>query len=347
MRATTIEAACLFTVLAFSDAPAHAPVATGYGGDMVAAAEAFLATLDDDARAKGVFAFDDEERFNFHYIPRARNGLPLEDMSQEQRSAAHLLMQSVLSSQGYLKATGVMQLEGILGALENRPGRRNPEDYYFSIFGTPASDAAWGWRFEGHHISLNFTSVTGDVLVTTPAFMGSNPHVVGGGPNAGWRLLGAEEDLARALLSLLNDGQRQQAVIADSAPRDVITGADRQASLERFEGLPAQEMNDVQRDALMQLVGEYLHNMRPEIARAQMEKIHSAGVSNLYFAWAGSLQRGEGHYYRVHGPTILLEYDNVQGGANHVHSVWRNLTDDFGGDLLRKHYEESDHHQDR
>lgn len=346
MRAMKIEAACLVAVLALSDIPAHAPVATGYGGDMVAAAEAFLATLDDEARARGVFAFDDEERFNFHFIPRARNGLPLEDMTQEQRSTAHLLMQSVLSSQGYLKATGVMQLEGILGALENRPGRRNPEDYYFSIFGTPASDAAWGWRFEGHHISLNFTSVTGDVVVTTPAFMGSNPHVVVGGPHAGRRLLGAEEDLARALLSMLNGEQREKAVIADSAPRDIITGADRQASLERFEGLPAREMNDVQREALMQLVGEYVHNMRPEIARAQMEEIHAAGVDNLYFAWAGSLQRGEGHYYRVHGPSILLEYDNVQGGANHVHSVWRDSSDDFGGDLLRKHYEQSDHHQD-
>ncbi len=139
MRAMKIEVACLVAFLVFSDIPARAPLATGYGGDMVAAAEAFLATLDGDARAKGVFAFDDEERFNFHFIPRARNGLPLDDMTQEQRSAAHLLLQSVLSSQGYLKATGVMQLEGILGVLENRPGRRNPEDYYFSIFGTPAS----------------------------------------------------------------------------------------------------------------------------------------------------------------------------------------------------------------
>ena len=341
---TGLIAVCFAVSLTSSDSRPWRPLTPGYGGDAAEVAQAFLESLDDAARTRAVFPFDGEERFDWHFVPRERKGLPLEAMTPDQRRAAHALLQSVLSSQGYLKATGVMQLEGILGALTNST-RRNPEDYYFQIFGTPGHDDPWGWRFEGHHISLNFTSPTNDVTVTTPSFLGSNPHEVRGGPYAGWRLLGAEEDRARELLALLNEAQRTKAIIADSAPRDIITGNDRQARLERFEGLPASEMNDVQREALLYLIGEYVHNARPDIARAQMEKIHEAGIDNLYFAWAGSVRRGEGHYYRVHGPTVLLEYDNTQGNANHVHSVWRDLEDDFGEDLLRKHYEQHDHHQ--
>jgi hypothetical protein len=349
MRASKTEwesliAVCFLVFLMASDSRPWRSAPSSYGGDVAAAAEAFLGSLDDATRARAVFPFDGEERFDWHFIPRERKGLPLKDMTGEQRTAAHVLMQSVLSSQGYLKATGVMQLEGILGALTNS-ARRDPEDYYFQIFGTPGQDDPWGWRFEGHHISLNFTSATNEMTVATPAFMGSNPAEVRGGPFAGWRLLGAEEDRARTLLGMLSEAQRAKAIIADTAPRDIITGNDRHARLERFEGLPASEINDIQREALLYLIGEYVHNARPDIARARMEKIHEAGIDNLYFAWAGSVRRGEGHYYRVHGPTVLIEYDNTQGNANHVHSVWRDLEDDFGEDLLRKHYEESDHQQ--
>jgi hypothetical protein len=175
--------------------------------------------------------------------------------------------------------------------------------------------------------------------------MGSNPHVVGEGPNAGRRLLGAEEDLARDLMALLTDAQLQRVIIEAEAPRDIVTGNARIVELDEFEGLPVSEMNDEQRQALMHVIEEYLNNAVADIADAEMDRIHEAGLENLHFAWAGSTERGEGHYYRIHGPTVLIEYDNVQGGANHVHSVWRDPSNDFGDDLLRRHYEEAEHHQ--
>lgn len=313
--------------------------------EMTSAARAYLSTLGADARERGTWELDADQRFDWHFIPREREGLPLKDMTPDQREAAHRLLGSVLSSQGYLKATGVQQLEGILGGIEGRPDFRDPEDYYVNIFGEPSAEAAWAWRFEGHHISMNVTAAGGDVPSMTPTFMGSNPHVVREGTSAGWSLLAAEEGLARDLMALLDDRRRATAIIQAEAPRDIITGNERRVSLDRYEGLRASEMTEAQRAALMTLIEEYLHNARHDIAHTEMERIREAGLENLYFAWAGPTERGEGHYYRVHGPTILIEYDNVQGGANHVHSVWRDPQNDFGDDLLRRHYEEADHHR--
>ena len=313
------------------------------GGHMAAAADVFIETLSTDQRDQGTWELDAEQRFDWHFIPRARYGVLLKDMNVEQRTAAHGLLQSVLSSQGYLKATGVMQLEGILGQIEGRPERRDPEDYYFNIFGTPSEDGAWAWRFEGHHISMNFAAAGGELPSVTPAFLGSNPAVVREGPNAGRRLLGAEEDLARELMALFTDAQLRTVIIEAEAPRDIITGNARTVELDQFEGLPASEMNDTQTHALMHVIEEYLNNSDADVADAQMQRIHEAGLENLHFAWAGSTERGEGHYYRIHGPTVLIEYDNTQGGANHVHSVWRDPQNDFGDDLLRRHYEEVEH----
>ena len=266
-------------------------------------------------------------------------------MASEQRVAAHALLKSVLSSQGYLKATGVMQLEGVLGMIEERPERRDPEDYYFNIFGDPTDGRGWAWRFEGHHISLNFTAAGDGLPSVTPAFFGSNPHVVPEGPNAGQRLLGAEEELARELMGLLDQGQVQATIFEAEAPRDIFTGNSREASMESYQGIPISDLTSEQRGAFLELLEEYLHNAKHDVAHAQMKRIEEAGMDNLYFGWAGSTEPGEGHYYRIHGPTILIEYDNVQGGANHVHSVWRDFQNDFGADLLRRHYEEADHHQ--
>ncbi len=343
----TLGAAFLTVMLAAAFlAPALEPPPAADGARMATAAEAYVGTLGSGERDRGTWQLDAEQRFDWHFVPRDRYGVRLKDMSPEQRTAAHGLLQSVLSSQGYLKATGVMQLEGILGQIEGRPDRRDPEDYYFNIFGTPSSDGPWAWRFEGHHISMNFTAAGSAPPSVTPAFVGSNPHVVGEGPNAGRRLLGAEEDLARELLALLSDAQLRTAIIEAEAPRDIVTGNARAVELDRFEGLPASEMNDAQSHALMHVIEEYLSNARTEVADTEMDRIHEAGLENLYFAWAGSTERGEGHYYRIHGPTLLIEYDNVQGGANHVHSVWRDPQNDFGDDLLRRHYEEAEHHQD-
>ena len=311
---------------------------------MEEAAQAFLDLLDDEAHALAQRPFEDEERFNWHFVPRQRNGLPLKAMNEAQRKATHALLQSALSEQGYRKATDVITLEGILGVLENNPTRRDPEQYYVMIFGAPSEDAPWGWRFEGHHLSLNFSSVTNEVVATTPAFFGANPATVPSGERKGWRVLATEEDRARTLLGLLDDTQRARALIATTAPRDIITGNDRHARMERFEGLPASAMTPAQRDTLLRLVKAYTHNMPPDAAATAWHRIEEAGIGKLHFAWAGSMQRGEGHYYRIHGPTLLLEYDNTQNNANHIHTVWRGFDNDFGEDLLRKHYEENDHH---
>jgi len=313
--------------------------------EMADAAANYLGTLSTAETDRGTWALDDDARFDWHFIPREREGLPLKDMTDPQRAAAHGLLQSILSSQGYLKAVGVMQLEGILGAIEGRPERRDPEDYYVSVFGAPSVETPWAWRYEGHHLSLNFTSVPGEFPSVTPAFIGSNPHVVGEGPHSGMRLLGAEEAHVRELISLLTDAQMGVARLDVEAPSDIVTGNARRVELGAFDGLPVSDMTEGQRGAFMRLLGEYVLNVDTEVARMELGRIEAAGLENLHFAWAGGMDPGEGHYFRIHGPTILIEYDNVQGGANHVHTVWRDPENDFGDDILRRHYEEAEHHQ--
>lgn len=302
----------------------------------------FLSTLDDAGRGRAMMAFESEERFNWHFVPRERLGLPLEEMTLAQRSAAHDLLRAALSDRGYLKATGVFFVESVLRALEDGNPGRNPERYYLTVFGDPAAEEPWGWRLEGHHLSLNYTSAGGGLAVT-PAFIGSNPARVPSGPYAGYRLLGEEEDLGRALLAALTPAQRTRAVLSAEAPEEIVTGASRRAELEQFEGIPVSEMTEAQRGLLLRLLESYTGNMSREVARAQMEQIEAAGVDRLYFAWAGSAEPGAAHYYRIHGPTLLIEYDNSQNDANHVHTVWRDLRNDFGEDLLRAHYERHQH----
>lgn len=313
------------------------------GASMAQAANEFIATLNDEQRERTVFAFEDEERFNFHYTPVPRLGLPLKEMRMEQLRAAHALLRTALSSRGYLKATSVMELEAVLRAIEAPQWNRDRALYYVSIFGTPEEGEAWGWRFEGHHLSLNYTSVTNELTTTTPAFFGANPAEVRTGPTTGLRVLGAEEDLGRRLVLMLDAAQREQAIITEEAPREIITRNNREAALDTFEGLSAGEMNPAQRDVLWAIVEEFIQNHRPDLARKQLDKIDQAGFENVHFAWAGGVEPGKQHYYRVHGPTVLIEFDNTQGDGNHIHSVLRDLTDDFGEDLLRKHYDEHPH----
>lgn len=309
--------------------------------EMVEAARAFLELLGNgDPGSDARFVFEDEERFNWHFVPRERSGLALEHMTVEQRSAAHGLLRSVLSSQGYLKATQIMFLESVLREIEERGPRRDPENYYLSVFGTPSEDEPWGWRFEGHHLSLNYTSV-GDGLAVTPAFMGANPEEVTLGHATGLRVLASEEDLARALVRSLTASQLARAMLSETAPDDILTGNDRRPKIGEPEGLPASEMTSEQAALLRRVIQEYVHNVTHDVAAEQMARIDEAGFGNLHFAWAGSLDPDQPHYYRIQGPTVVFEYDNTQNGARHPHSVWRDLTNDFGEDLLKKHYDES------
>jgi hypothetical protein len=311
--------------------------------DMADAAKQFLAALTPEQQAKATFEFKNDERFNWHFIPRERKGLPFKEMNSEQRHLALALLQSALSEKGYLKATNVMlTVEQVLRELENQSARRDPGRYCLTLFGNPAK-SPWGWRMEGHHLSLNFTVGDDHLPAITPSFFGSNPAEVPHGPHKGLRNFAAEEDLGRQLVKSLDDEQRKTAVLGGDAPGDILTGASRKADRLQPLGIAAARLTKSQQELLWSLLKEYVHKYRSEIADAEWKKIQAAGVEQLHFAWAGALEPRQKHYYRIQGPAFLIEYDNTQNDANHVHTVWRDLENDFGGDLLRKHYEQVPH----
>jgi hypothetical protein len=311
--------------------------------EMAEAAQNFLASLGPELKAQATFTLTDTERENWHFIPRDRKGLSLKEMSPAQRHLAHALLASSLSHRGYLQATTIMSLEDILRDLEQGRGPvRDPERYFVSVFGEPGAKAVWGWRFEGHHVSLNFTLANGAVT-GTPSMFGTNPAEVRTGPRAGLRVLGREEDLGRTLVRSLNDEQRKEAIISSTAPADVLSVPGQRAKLLEPPGLSASKLTPVQRDTLKQIVAEYVHRCREELAATDLAKIEAAGWDKLQFAWAGSIEPGQGSYYRVQGPSFILELDNTQNNANHIHAVWRDFANDFGEDLLKRHYEQSPH----
>ena len=323
--------------LLLTSAYVRIPAATTMGRT----AKAFLNSLDAAQRAKATFTFQDDERLNWHFIPRPRKGLPLREMTPAQKPLAQALLAAGLSQSGYIKATSIMSLEDILRILEKDSGeRRNPEGYYFSVFGEPGETGTWGYRVEGHHMAQNFTVVNGKVA-DSPSFFGTNPALVKEGPRQGLRVLAAEEDRARDLLMALDEGQQKTAILDSTALKDIITMASRKAALDgQPSGLPAAKMNSKQLDLLQKLLEEYAANMPDQLADARREMIKKAG-KNVHFAWTGVKEKGGPHYYRVQASSFLVEYDNTQNNANHVHSVWRNFNGDFGMDLLGQHLQSS------
>lgn len=305
---------------------------------MVGAAKNFLASLTPEQSNKAVMPFESEERFKWFYVPIERKGLPIREMTQSQRHLASALLASALSQAGYQKATTIMSLEEVLRVLEKDSGeRRNPEKYYFSIFGTPDEKKAWGLRVEGHHLSVNFAVANGKVA-SSPLFLGSNPAEVREGPRKGLRVLHAEEDLGRSLMTSLTPAQRDQATVDKTAYKDILTTNTRKAALDgKPSGLPASKLTAKQRQLLDDLLHEYVHNVPDDVAASREAQIKAAG-SNIWFAWAGEVERFKPHYYRVQTSTFLIEYDNTQNEANHIHSVWRDFNGDFGEDLLQQHY---------
>jgi len=318
---------------------------------MAQTANAFLSSLSTEERAQVQFKFTDEdERLFWHFIPtddiprrynRPRRGLIIGKMNPAQRSLAMALLSAGLTQSGFIKVAQIMSLEDVLRVMEkDTAGRRDPQKYHFSVFGEPSESGAWSYRMEGHHVSLHFTVVKGKVA-GSPTFLGANPHEVREGPRAGLRVLGREEDLARELLLSLTPEQRKVAVVTETAYKDILTEASRQAVLEgQPDGLHASKMNAKQRELLKNLLGEYVHNVPPEMAQSRLDKIQKAG-NNIHFAWAGPGEKGAPHYYRIVSPSFLVEYDNTQNGANHSHTVWREFTGDFGLDLLKEHYQTS------
>jgi hypothetical protein len=265
-------------------------------------------------------------------------------MTAAQRTAAHALLRSGLSTRGYETYTAIIQLENVLRVIE-KGGKfqRDPEIYFFSVFGTPDPKGTWGWRVEGHHISVHFTVANGTTIASTPTFAGTNPAEVRDGAEKGKRVLGLQEDSGRALVMALDATQRGTAIIAPKALPEIVTNNTLDINPLSPEGLKASAMTPAQRDLLMRVIDAYAGLMAPEIASERLAAIKSAGLENITFAWAGAVERGQQHYYRVQGPTFLIEYDNAQNDGNHVHSVWRDFKGDFGRDLLREHLRASAH----
>jgi len=319
---------------------------------MATAATKFLAGLTAEQRQQATFPFESEERLRWHFIPTEtfpRKGLTVKEMTDPQRKLAHDLLKAGLSQRGYLTASSIMDLETVLGALEaaqraaatqpprNAPLVRDPVRYFFSVFGTPSATDTWGWRVEGHHVSLHFTVVKGTMVANSPSFFGSNPAEVREGPKKGLRLLAAEEDAARALVDSLDATQKTKAIFDATAPNDMITMANVNISPLSPTGLGADAMTPAQRDLLMKLIDVYAGKMAADIAADRLAKLKKAGIEKIGFAWAGDTAKGQKHYYRIQGPTFLVEYDNTQNDGNHIHSVWRDFNGDFGRDLLREH----------
>jgi hypothetical protein len=277
-----------------------------------------------------------------------RKGVPLKELSDPQRESALRLLQSALSDTGFKKTTAIIKLEGILREVEGRPSDDSYRDqgkYYFSIFGNPASDTVWGWRIEGHHISLNFSARNNSLVSATPGFLGTNPAIVLSGPEKGKYILKDEAELALALLQSLDAKQTAKAIFSDDAPSDIITGADRNAIIKSPRGIFYAELNGDQQKMFIELLSVYINRYTKLFAGIMMKEIETAGLNKLQFAWAGDRLTGIGHphYYRIQGPTIIIEYDNTQNNANHIHTVVRDLKNDFGGDELLEHYKKGRH----
>ncbi|MEM7533728.1 MAG: DUF3500 domain-containing protein [Chloroflexota bacterium] len=352
------------------------------------AASNFLASLSTDQRAKTILPMSDQEsRTEWHYTPTPRNGITFNDMDRNQQRLCQKLVATGLSRSGYVTASTIMGLETTLDRLEGWTTDtwwRDSHLYHLTIFDTPDGQKPWGWRFEGHHISLNYTIAGGRIVAPTPTFFGSNPASSPLGRTSWLRPLGATEDLGRELVYALDEHQRHHAIVTNVAPPDLVslnrpkvlegmlptrtegiedppTVAQQFAGGEHWmkvlgtkpthleavryttkpKGIAASEMTDAQQEIMLALIGEYLYRMPDELAEIEMKSIQARGIENMHFVWAGPTEPQQPHYYRLQGPRFLIEHDNIQNDANHVHSVWRDPENDFGVDVLAHHYEHS------
>ena len=309
---------------------------------MTKAAKRFVESLSGDQRDKTIYEYMDGERIFWYYPPVNRHGIPLRDMDDDQRQLAYSLMETGLTDRSFDQAKLIIEHESVLGPLEKEAGVRSfvrdPDLYYWTVFGDPGSDKEpWGWRVEGHHVSLNF-SLWGDKFISmTPFFFGSNPAEVRKGPKKGLRILDQREDLGYELMNNLDKGQTSKATIYREAPYDILTYNASRVSLPPEEGLPASKMNDTQKDILRNLVNVYVNQVRTDMAQEKLQRLEEEGFDGLHWAWGGTLEQGKEHYYRIHGGNFVVEFDNRQNGANHIHSVWRDVENDFANDVLREH----------
>jgi hypothetical protein len=322
---------------------------------LASAADELLRVLRPESRKELEFSFDDVERRKWSNVPSAalpRRGLAFGKMSESERVAAHRLLQAITSSQGYLKATGIMSLETILHEVQAPALREyfSPDFYFLSFFGRPGVDNEWAIRIDGHHLALHLTVIDGKVA-STPVFLGTEPATVQHGHLAGLRVLGAETMKGFTLRNALTAEQAQLAVLAQELPPDIFTGPGHDDALRTRAGIAASRLQGIQRQLLESLIDEYLDNMHPEVARSHRRKIQEDGFDALHFAWMGPSLFGKPVYYRVHGPSLLIEYDNSLAvgtetkvnDPNHIHTILRVPGNDFADDWLRNHHRQTRH----
>lgn len=325
--------------------------AVAVAAEMAEAARGFVDSLDAAQRDIATFPFAGDERYLWHYTPVVRNGLRLKDMTASQRAAAVRMLNTALSAHGARKAREIIELEAILDEWEGIQNNRmhwlrDPEIYYFSVFGEPGGEEPWGWRAGGHHIGIHATVIASTFVSVLPLFLGANPAEVRHGEHKGVRTLAEEEDLARDLLGRLDAGQKALAIVDPVAPDDILTKNYRIAEPDEIPvgGITLAELRDGQRDGLIGLVRHYVERKTADLAANEWRKIEQDGLDGVRFLWAGPEARGEGHYYALAGPSFVIEYDNTQNEANHIHSVMRSYAGDWGEDLLAAHYTNGHHH---
>lgn len=308
-------------------------------------AVSFLNSLDSEQIIKAKYDFEDQERFRWHYLPATsfkRPGIALTNLDSKQKELVFDLLQANLSKSGYDKTLRIIDLENVLANIENNTDRRDPEKYHVAFYGDP-NKREWAWSFQGHHIALHFT-IIGDEVTFVPRFLGANPAMIKEGSRKGERTLQKEEDLGFDLINSLSESQKAKTIISDHVFGDITTRNSAEARPLDPVGIKNQELNENQKGLLKALISEYLSIMPNDLATHRLERLRKEDLDEIRFAWAGSLKLGAAHYYRVQGKTFLIEFDNSQTNANHIHSVWRDFDSDFGRDLIKEHYQNTDHH---
>jgi hypothetical protein len=305
----------------------------------------FVSSLNETQRKAASFAFNDTTRYEWHYLPASqvkRFGLCIKELDSAQYKNLYSLLKAFLSEQGYKRSRDIMSYEYLLKELEpNNPGRI-PENYFVSFYGNPLKDLAWSWRITGHHLALNYTVVNGQ-LAFAPFFFGVYPATVKSGPMQGRRLFKEEEDLGFDLINSMNRDQKAKAILQSDTYNDIVTRASIHVDPLEAKGIRAKEMSREQKMVLEKLILTYLSSMPQDIAQKRMSRVQNENFGDILFAWAGATTNANAHYYRIQGTTFLIEFDNSQANANHVHTVWRDFNGDFGADLLKEHYKEHKH----
>ncbi len=313
---------------------------------ILAKAATFINSLNEQQKNITLFSFNELNRYEWHYVPPTqipRRGIAIKDLGSNQKESVYLLLQAFLSKEGYDKTKSIMALENVLQGLEPNNKNRISENYFIAIYGMPDKDSIWGWKFSGHHLALNFTVIK-DKIAFAPFFFGANPATVKSGMQKGLRVLRVEEDLGFELLNSLTQSQKQKAIFRLEAFSEIVTTNSVSATPMNPTGIFAKDMALEQKTILNKLITAYLSSMPPTLAKRRMNKIRNENMDSLCFGWAGDTVPGKPHYYKVQGKTFLIEFDNTQNNANHIHTVWRDFKGDYGLDLLKEHFQNSPHH---